>query len=343
MKLSPFLSILFCAVPVFGQEIQLDQSQRVEKAIPVYKDPPRAQPVVAGEGYTVVVDPATAAVTPVADGVTKSLQQQMRFAIEQVISPFFSVKYIAETGFLTQETDLARQQKQQAAYWTMLQRPALSWKPRAGTEVDVAYEKRDNLNDRFQTEDVEAITAQATARFSEKQTLRLTARREDRQGFSGEKGSQTTIQASTERSVGTENIPLKLQIGPGYQRTEAGDSAESLRAFVDGSVSWQVDPFTAISVGHGFAGSGFPTLSESAFIGLQHRIFSKAAIELRAAALRSRTDDPAEGYTFSAASTVALAEALSAGLSIRYEMDKNPVLLGAENQTFLSFSINGRF
>ncbi|HEY5894400.1 MAG TPA: hypothetical protein VIT91_14340 [Chthoniobacterales bacterium] len=343
MKISPVLGVLFCAVPAFGQEAQLEQGQRVEKAIPVYKDPPKAQPVIAGDGYTVVVDPMTATVTPVADGVTKSLQQQVRFAIEQVISPFFSIKYVADTGYLTQETDLIRQEKQQAAYWTMLQRPALSWKPHSGTEVEVAYEKRDHLNDQLLTEDAQAVRAQATTKLSEKQSLRLTARNEERRGFTGEESSETTIQMATERSIGTEDVPLKLQIGPGYQRSGTADSTENSRVFVDGSVVWQVDSFTSLSVGRGMAGSGLSNLRESVFIGLQHRIFSKAAIELRAASQRSWTGDPAEAYSISAASTVALAEALSAGLSVRYQMGKESVFFGSENQTFLSLSINGKF
>lgn len=321
-------------MPLSAQEV---------KPIPIYQTPPRTATVleINGENYSMKVDPATAASVKTPVSVSTSLQQQMRLAIQQAIAPNFAIVYRAEAGFKTMETSRIGQEEVTAMYLGMLQKPALSWKPRDGTEVEFAYETADNLNQNLATEHIEAVVMNARMKFSENTSVTLAARSEEKIGFDGEETSRLSFKTTLEQAI--PNTPLKLVLGPGYQQSVEADGSHAIRAFVDSAVIWKVDEWTVLTMGSGIGGSGLGSLGDSLFVLVQHKVLPGTALELKAALLRSGADLPDDGFAISAQSTVALAEALSAGLSVRYKMAQNPSLARIGGETFLSLSINGSF
>ena len=317
--------------------------QSIEKAIPIEKTEKPQAPLVAYReaGLTVTVDPATAFSQSIEGGITNSLQQQMRLAVVQSIAPWLSLAYGAGIGFRTQEIQLLRQEDQSSAYLTMLNRPALNWKPREGVEVEAAYEIQQNLSDQLTTDSSGAAILQGKIKVNPKTTLGIGYRNQQNTAPNNAKSSSDSIRLTSEYII--PNSPITLLMNPGYEQVTDINKSESIRAFVENAVIWKVDSTTTLTVGTGFAGGKNNSFSESGYFLLQHVVLPGTAFELRAAILNAERDLAGEGFAITAGSTVALAQALSAGLSVRYKMDENAVVNRPKNETFLSLSINGRF
>jgi len=316
------------------------------KEIPLEQTPPRPATVLEfnGENFSVKVDPATSASSqrnPAADAVTNSFQQQTRFMVEQAISPFFAIIYRVEAGFKTQETIQAGYEQNEGATVAMLQSPALAWKPREGVEVRAAWEKVDDRNQNLASGQTTAWALTAGARLSERTALSLSTRTEERTGYSGEQTGQTSVKASLEHDIA--HTPLRLVLGPGWQEIRVADGSQAMRAFLDSALIWTVDDWTKLTAGSNIAGSSISTVGDSLYLLLQHKVMPGAGFELKAALLRSMDDLPEEGFSISAQSTIAVAEALNAGIGLRYRMDQSPAVSQAGGETVLSLSINGSF
>jgi len=147
------ITILFSCWLIAGLHAQ-NQERRIEKAISIEKEEKSDVPLVAfrQSGLSVTVEPATAFSQRIEGGITNSLQQQMRLTAEQALAPWLMLAYGAGVGFRTQEIQLLHQEEQTSAYLTMLNRPALTWKPREGIEVETAYEMQQSLSKELTTD-----------------------------------------------------------------------------------------------------------------------------------------------------------------------------------------------
>ncbi|MEO7934524.1 MAG: hypothetical protein ABIT76_15350 [Chthoniobacterales bacterium] len=315
--------------------------QSVEKAIPIEQEQ-KPQTLAYRQGnVSVTVDPATAASQPMDGGVTNSLQQQMHLVVVQAITPWLSLAYGAGAGFRTQEIQLLRQTDQASAYLNMLNRPALDWKPREGIEVEAAYQTQENLSDQLAADHNETATLQGKMKVNPKTTVGFAYSQQKNTAANGDETGLSSTRLTSEYAMS--DSPITLQLNPGYETATAVDSTQAIRAFVENAVIYKVDSNTTLTVGSGFAGGRNNPLSESGYFLVQHVVLPGTALELRAAMLNADRNMPGQGFAVSAGSTVALAQALSAGLSVRYKMDENPIVDRPKNETFLSLSINGRF
>ena len=319
-------------------------SQEIERAIPIEKET-KTQPGVAYHegGVSITVDPATAVSQPVSGGVTNSLQQQTHLVFLQAIAPWLSLAYGAGVGFRTQEIQLLRQEDQTSAYLNLLNRPALNWKPREGIEVEAAYQMQQNLSAALAQDHSETASLQGKMKVNPQATVGLGYANQENTAPDATKNERSSIRLTTEYAIpgNPHSDPITLQLNPGYENTTAADGTQAIRAFVENAVIWKVDTATTLTLGSGFAG-GSNTL-ESGYFLVQHIVLPGTSLELRAAMMNAEREMPGEGFAVSAGSTVALAQALSAGLSVRYKMDQNAVMDRPRNETFLSLSINGRF
>ena len=293
------------------------------------------------DGISLTVDPATAVSQSTENGVTNSLQQQMQLAVLQAVTPWLSLAYGAGAGFRSQEIQLLRQEDQSTANLTMLNRPALNWKPREGVEIEAAYEMQQNLSRDLVADQSETAKVQGKIKVNPKTTVGLSYQDRDNTAANGDRTASESIRMTSEYALSA--LPLTLQINPGYENATAVDQTHAIRAFLENAVIWKVDSNTTLTVGAGFAGGGNSSSSQSASVLVQHIVIPGTALELRAAMLNGSRNTPGQGFSVSAGSTVALAQALSAGLSVRYKMDQNPVVDRPQNETFLSLSISGRF
>ncbi len=322
----------------FGQSVSGDS-----QAIPIEHESNKPAGFAAYRegGFSVTVDPATAASQPMDGGVTNSLQQQMHLVVLQAITPWLSLAYGAGAGFRTQEIQLLRQEDQASAYLNMLNRPALDWKPREGIEVEAAYQTQQNLSNQLATDASETATLQGKMKVSPQTTVGFVYNHQRNTAANGAETGLSSTKFTSE--VAIPDSPITLQLNPGYEEATAVDNTQAIRAFVENAVIYKVDSHTTLTVGTGFAGGRNTAFSESGYALVQHVVLPGTALELRAAMLSADRNLPGQGFAVSAGSTVVLAQALSAGLSIRYKMDETPVVDRPKNETFLSLSIHGRF
>ncbi len=319
------------------------RGETVEKTIPLEKEEKPQVALVAFRqpGLSVTIDPTTAASQQNSGSITNSLQQQMRLTMEQALAPWLSLAYGAGIGFRTEEIQLIRQEDQTAAWLSMLNRPALNWKPQENVSVEVAYETRQSLNNEFATDHTGTTAVQGKIQVTPGSTLGVAYTNQERTAGNGDRSAFESARLTSSHDLA--EFPVTLQFNPGAEKTTSANGTQAIRAFVENAVIWKVDGNTTLTVGSGLAGGRNSALSESGYLLVQHVVLPGTALELRAAMLNADQDLPGEGFAVSAGSSIALAQALSAGLNVRYRMDENATLDRPKNETFLSLSVNGRF
>lgn len=333
--------LLFSAVTFFALAVSLC-ADRVEKAIPIEKDTRSDVPLVAfrqgGVSMTVTSAEATTQATP--GSVTNLLQQRASLAVVQALATWLYFSYDAGLAMRTQEVQMLQHPDQTSATLALLNRPALTWKPRPGIETEVAWEGRQNLHHQKDPDSADAAVVQGKVQVAPQAVLGANYRYETADPDRNQQIKRQSARLTSE--TGLPAIPVRLQINPGVESSRTNGAEPVIRNFVESALIWTVDDATRLTLGTTLAG-GSSSFSESGYIEVQHVIRPRTAIELRASALNSETDMVGEGYALSAGSRISLAEALSAGLSVRYKMDENRIADRPRNETFLSLSLNGTF
>ena len=226
-----------------------------------------------------------------------------------------------------------------SASLSVLNRHALNWKPREGIEIDTSYQIQQNLTSALATEGSEIAAISGKMKVDPKTTVGLGYSYAQTTNFADVKTEVGSIRLTSEYALAER--PVTLQLNPGYETTFGAADSQSIRAFVETAVIWKVDNITTLTFGSGFAGGAYT--AQSGYILVQHLISPGTSMAMRAEFLNAENDQPGEGFALSAGPTIALAQALSAGLNVRYKMDENAPVERPKNETTLSLSISGRF
>jgi len=334
------LLILGTTLSVFAAPLA---AQRVEKAIPIEKDTRSDIPLVAFRqgAVSMTVNPTESISKETPGRITHLLQQRASLAVVQALSTWLYFSYDAGLALRSQEVQAGQQPDQSSATLALLNRPALTWKPRPGVETEVAWETRQNLHHQKDPDTAEAAVIQGKVQIAPPTVVGASYRHETADPNRTTQVRRQAGRLTTETSL--PGIPVRLQINPGVESTRTNDAEPVIRNFVESAIIWTVDDATRLTFGTGFAGGRNVSSSESGYIELQHIIRPRTALEMRASAFNSGVNDAGEGLALSAGSRISLAEALSAGLSVRYKMDENRVADRPRSETFLSVSVNGSF